>query len=165
MKVEIYMRSQILVFVLALLVPLSGCTGPGGLVGCGEGYSEMHNGDYVETLLSVDTNGKLTVKFESGDSPGFLESSEKYQTDPNVYVTLYVIHEGGTETSVAFRQSGWENFGDGAEGSSWNSLLTFNSPDGFCNDGCEKLRLGTNTEYGQLYYDGTCESSPWIDIQ
>ena len=70
------MRSQILVFVLALLVPLSGCTGPGGLVGCGEGYSEMHNGDYVETLLSVDTNGKLTVKFESGDSPGFLEEAE-----------------------------------------------------------------------------------------
>ena len=159
------MRSQILVFVLALLVPLSGCTGPGGLVGCGEGYSEMHNGDYVETLLSVDTNGKLTVKFESGDSPGFLESSEKYQTDPNVYVTLYVMHEDGTETSVAFRQSGWENFGDGAEGSSWSSLLTFNSPDGFCDDGCEKLRLGTNTEYGQLYYDGTCDSSPWIDIQ
>ena len=163
--VKIHMRSQILVFVLALLIPLSGCTGPGSLVGCGEGYSEMHNGDYVETLLSVDTNGKLTVKFESGDSPGFLESSEKYQTDPNVYVTLYVMHEDGTETSVAFRQSGWENFGDGAEGSSWNSLLTFNSPDGFCDDGCEKLRLGTNTEYGQLYYDGTCESSPWIDIQ
>ena len=165
MKVEIYMRSQILVFVLALLVPLSGCTGPNGLVGCGEGYSEMHNGDYVETLLSVNTNGKLTVKFESGDSPGFLEESEKYQTDPDIYVTLYVLYEDGTETSVAFRQSEWDNFGDGAEGSSWNSLLTFNSPDGFCDDGCEKVRLGTNTEYGQLYYDGTCESSPWIDIQ
>ena len=159
------MRSQMLVFVLALLVPLSGCTGPSGLVGCGEGYSEMHNGDYVETLLSVDTNGKLTVKFESGDYPGFLEESEKYQTDPDIYVTLYVMYEDGTETSASFRQSEWDNFGDGAEGSSWNSLLTFNSPDGFCDDGCEKVRLGTSTEYGLLYYDGTCDASPWIDIQ
>ena len=165
MMVKIHMRSQMLILFLALLVPLSGCTGTGALVGCGDGYSEMHNGDYVETLLSVDTNGKLTVQFESGDYPGFLEESEKYQTDPDIYVTLYVLYEDGTETSASFRQSEWDNFGDGAEGSSWNSLLTFNSPDGFCDDGCEKVRLGTSTEYGQLYYDGTCESSPWIDIQ
>ncbi|MDP6199600.1 MAG: hypothetical protein QF531_02415 [Candidatus Poseidonia sp.] len=154
-----------LILFLALLVPLSGCTGTGALVGCGDGYSEMHNGDYVETLLSVDTNGKLTVQFESGDYPGFLEESEKYQTDPDIYVTLYVLYEDGTETSASFRQSEWDNFGDGAEGSSWNSLLTFNSPDGFCDDGCEKVKLGTSTEFGALYYAGTCDASPWIDIE
>jgi hypothetical protein len=165
MMVKIHMRSQMLILFLALLVPLSGCTGTGALVGCGEGYSEMHNGDYVETLLSVDTNGKLTVQFESGDYPGFLEESEKYQTDPDIYVTLYVLYEDGTETSASFRQSEWDNFGDGAEGSSWNSLLTFNSPDGFCDDGCEKVKLGTSTEFGALYYAGTCDASPWIDIE
>jgi hypothetical protein len=158
-------RTCLLTVLLTLLVPLSGCTGLSGVTGCGEGYSEMHNGDYVESLLSVDVNGKLTVKFESGDSPGFLEASEEYQTDPNIYVTLYVGFDDGTETSVAFRQSGWDNFGDEAGGSSWSSLLTYNSPDGFCDDGCRRVKLGTNMEYGLLYYDGTCDASPWIDIE
>jgi hypothetical protein len=159
------LRTHVLTVLLAVLVPLSGCTGLSGIAGCGEGYSEMHNGDYVESLISVDASGKLTVKFESGDSPGFLETSEEYQTDPNIYVTLYVSFDDGSETSVGFRQSGWENFGDGAEGSSWDSMLTYNSPDGFCDDGCQRVKLGTNMEYGQLYYDGTCDASPWIDIE
>ena len=158
------LRTHVLTFLLAVLFPLSGCTGLSGVAGCGEGYSEMHNGDYVESLISVDTNGKLTVKFESGNSPGFLEESEEYQTDPNIYVTLYVHFDDGSETSVAFRQSGWDNYGDGAGGSSWNSMLTYNSPDGFCDDGCKRVKLGTNMEYGQLYYNGTCDSSPWIDV-
>ena len=66
-------RFHITVVLLALLVPLSGCIGITGVVGCGEGYSEMHGGDYVESQISVDANGKLTAKFTSGDYPGFLE--------------------------------------------------------------------------------------------
>ena len=158
------LRFNILVMVLALLVPLSGCTGMSGVTGCGEGYSEMHGGDYVETMTSVDANGKLTVQFESGDSPGFLEESEEYQTDPNIYVTLYVEFDDGSETSVAFRQSDWDNYGDGADGSSWGTFLTYNSPDGFCDDGCTRVKLGTSMEFGLLYYDGTCDASPWIDL-
>ncbi len=155
-------RLNILVVLLALLVPLSGCLQ--STLGCGEGYSEMHNGDYVESLTSVDANGKLTAEFESGDSPGFLEESETYQTSAEIYVTLYVMFDDGSESQIAFRQDGWDNHGDGAGGSSWYALLTFNSPDGFCDDGCKRVRLGTSMEYGLLYYDGTCDASPWIDI-
>ena len=158
------MRSVMTVALLVVLVPLSGCTGLGDLAGCGEGYEEMHSGDYVESLISIDINGTLTVEFESGDNPGFLEESEAYQTNPDIYVTLYVLFDDQTETSIAFRQSGWDNYGDGAGGSSWGSTLTFNSPSGFCSDGCARVKLGTSMEYGLLYYDGTCNASPWLNI-
>ena len=157
-------RFHITVVLLALLVPLSGCTGISGVGGCGEGYSEMHGGDYVESQISVDANGKLTAKFTSGDYPGFLEESEEYQTDPEIYVTLYVSFDDETQTSVSFQQDGWDNFGDGAGGSAWNVMLTFNSPDGFCHDGCKQVKLGTSMEFGLLYYDGTCNASPWLDV-
>ena len=157
-------RFHITVVLLALLVPLSGCTGISGVGGCGEGYSEMHGGDYVESQISVDANGKLTAKFTSGDYPGFLEESEEYQTDPEIYVTLYVSFDDETQTSVSFQQDGWDNFGDGAGGSAWNFLLTFNSPDGFCHDGCKQVKLGTSMEFGLLYYNGTCNASPWLDV-
>ena len=145
-------RFHITVVLLALLVPLSGCTGISGVGGCGEGYSEMHGGDYVESQISVDANGKLTAKFTSGDYPGFLEESEEYQTDPEIYVTLYVSFDDETQTSVSFQQDGWDNFGDGAGGSAWNFMLTFNSPDGFCHDGCKQVKLGTSMEFGCLLY-------------
>ena len=156
------LRFNILVVVMAVLVSFAGCLQ--SAVGCGEGYSEMHGGDYVESTISVDANGKLTAKFTSGDYPGFLEESEEYQTDPNIYVTLYVLFDDETQSSISFQRDGWDNYGDGAGGSSWNSLLTFNSPDGFCDDGCKRVKLGTNMEFGQLYYNGTCDASPWIDI-
>jgi hypothetical protein len=158
----VLMRLRTLVALMVFSLPLTGCMQ--SLAGCEEGYSEMHAGDYVESAMAVDSNGKLTVQFESEDSPGFLEASEEYQTDPNIYVTLYVEFDDGSQTSVAFRQSGWDNFGDGAGGSSWGTHLTYNSPDGFCDGGCKRVKLGTNMEYGVLYYNGTCDSSPWIDI-
>ena len=108
-------RFNILVVLLVFLVPLSGCLQ--STLGCGEGYSEMHNADYVEYLISVDANGKLSAEFESGDSPGFLEESEAYQTSADVYATLHVMFDDGSESQIAFRQDGWDNTGDGAGGS------------------------------------------------
>jgi|GEM_PF-5075393 len=55
------MRSFLVVAVI-VLIPLTGCTGLDGLDGCGEGYAEMHNGDYVEALIDVDAQGVLTVQ-------------------------------------------------------------------------------------------------------
>jgi hypothetical protein len=151
--------------ILAVLIPLSGCTGLDGLGGCGEGYAEMHNGDYVEALIDVDAQGVLTVQFQAlGSGFGFLEESEEYQTDPDIYVSLSVEHSNGSTTQVGFNTNGWDNYGDAAGGSSWGSLVTFTSPEGFCDDGCERLNFSGSMEYGVIYYDGTCDSSPWLNI-
>jgi len=43
-------------------------------------------------------------------------------------------------------------------------VVTFTSPVGFCDDGCERLNFSGSMEYGVIYYDGTCDSSPWLNI-
>lgn len=145
---------------------LSGCTGISGLTGCGEAYEEMYGGyDYVYGTMAVDSQNKLTVTLElvSGGG-GWLEESEVHEADQELWVGLDVKFSDGTVEDIGFQHSNWENYGDGNDGSSWFTTLTFTSPDGFCQGGCEEVRFSAGYQDGSIYYDGTCETSPWVEV-
>ena len=155
-------------FAILVIAPfvLSGCTGITGIVGCGEAYEEMYGGyDYVYDTKTVDSQDQLTVTFElvSGGG-GWLEESEVHEANQDLWVGLDVKFSDGTVEEIAFRQADWENYGDGHDGSSWATTLTFTSPDGFCQGGCEEVRFSAGYQDGSIYYDGTCDNSPWIEV-
>ena len=151
---------------LLCAVLLTGCTGPSNLLGCGESYENMYGGDdYAFASKDVDQNNALnvTVKILNG-AAGWLEESEEKEVDAEVYVTLRIKNSAGEETVVGFQSSTWEINGDSENGSNWVTYLWYQSPDGFCDDGCEEVKFSAGFQDGFIYYDGTCESSPWVDI-
>ena len=151
---------------LLCAILLTGCTGPSNLFGCGEAYENMYGGDdYTFTSKEVDQNNALnvTVKILNG-AAGWLEGSDEKEVDAEVYVTLRVKNSAGDETVVDFQSSTWEINGDSEDGSNWVTYLWYQSPDGFCNDGCDKVNFVAGFQDGFIYYDGTCDTSPWIDV-
>ena len=71
-------RLQMMVAIVALVLPLSGCTGLTGMGGCGEGYEEMYGGyDYVYDTKVVDSQNNLTVILELvNGGGGWLEEGD-----------------------------------------------------------------------------------------
>ena len=159
-------KTKVLAILVITTFTLSGCTGLTGLTGCGEAYEEMYGGyDYVYDTKTVDSQDQLTVILElvSGGG-GWLEESEVHEANQDLWVGLDVKFSDGTVEEIAFRQADWENYGDGHDGSSWATTLTFTSPENFCQNGCEEVRFSASGQDGSIYYDGTCENSPWVDV-
>ena len=151
---------------LLCAILLTGCTGPSNLFGCGEAYENMYGGDdYTFTSKEVDQNNALnvTVKILNG-AAGWLEGSDEKEVDAEVYVTLRVKNSAGDETVVDFQSSTWEINGDSEDGSNWVTYLWYQSPDGFCDEGCDKVNFVAGFQDGFIYYDGTCDTSPWVDV-
>jgi len=44
------------------------------------------------------------------------------------------------------------------------TYLWYQSPDGFCDDGCEEVKFSAGFQDGSMYYNGTCDASPWVDV-
>ena len=159
-------KTNAFVFLSVLLFTIAGCTSSNN-INCGEGYEEMYGGhDYAFNSTSVDAQNSLQVKVEivNGGGGWWLEESDTYQESQTLWVDITVKFADETTEEIGFKRSNWNNFGDGSSGSSWNQILTFNSPDGFCDNGCEEVQFSGSFEFGQMYYDETCESSPWVDI-
>ena len=154
----------VVLFCVAVMIPLSGCTEI--IDGCGEGYHEMYGGyDYTYSNKNVDSDESLNVTIELLKAGGgWLEDSDEYQEGQSVWVTLYVKMNDGSEQSIGFNSNGWEVNGDSSNGSYWSTNLYYQSPTGFCDNGCEEVKFSAGVENGVIYYDGTCDSSPWIDI-
>lgn len=151
---------------MCVLFFLSGCLGLPSL-GCGEGYEEMHAGDYSIDSITLDaTTNQLSVvvKNEQGAS-GFIREVESLEQDQTIWITLYIQHDGQT-TSIRGEDTGhsWNVSGDSSNGDSWLSTVTFTSPDGFCDSGCEEIRFSAGYQDGVFYHDGTCDSSPWFTV-
>ncbi len=126
----------------------------------------MYGGDdYTFTSKEVDQNNALnvTVKILNG-AAGWLEESDEKEVDAEVYVTLRIKNSVGDETVVDFQSSTWEINGDSEDGSNWVTYLWYQSPDGFCDDGCDKVNFVAGFQDGFIYYDGTCDTSPWVDV-
>ena len=158
-------RQSLLLFCVAMMVPLSGCIGSSS-TWCGAGYDEMYGGyDYVYSNKDVASDNSINVTIgllKSGG--GWLEESEEYQESQSVWVTLTVKMSDGSEQDIGYNSNSWEVNGDSSDGIYWSTYLYYQSPVGFCDDGCEELKFSAGYENGVIYYDETCDSSPWIDI-
>jgi len=149
-----------------LMVALSGCTSMNNN-GCGEGYEEMYGGyDYAFDSTDINTQNALEVKMEivNGGGGWWLEESPANEANQDLWVSITVKFSDGTEENIQFKDANWDNFGDGNSGSSWSQILTFTSPNGYCDNGCEEVRFSAGTYDSIMYYNETCDSSPWIDI-
>ena len=88
------LRFTILVVLLALLAPLSGCLQ--STFGCGDAYNEMHMGDYVFQTLEVDSvTGVLTVVVSSDTSMGYVQNDDWENERYPAYATLTVEMSDG----------------------------------------------------------------------
>jgi hypothetical protein len=156
--------SMILICVVAM-IPLSGCIE--NLDGCGDGYSEMYGGyDYIYSTKDVNQNNSINVTIELlKQGGGWLEDIDEYPWESkSVWVTLSIKMTDGTVESISEGDTYWEISGDSSNGSYWSTNLYYQSPAGFCDNGCEQVSFSASVEGGSIYYDGTCDSSPWIDI-
>lgn len=158
------MRPYVGIFGIMLL--LSGCLGGGGVFGCGAGYDEMHGGDYDYQSIEVDSDGTLSVIVHNiHGSNGYFRNSDEDQEEQRLWVNLVVeMADGSTKSVKAASPGSWAVSGDSSNGSYWSSILTFTSPAGTCDDGCERVKVSIGLEDGVIYYDGTCDSSPWVDV-
>ena len=147
------------------MVPLSGCIGSSS-TWCGAGHDEMYGGyDYVYSNKDIASDNSINVTIgllKSGG--GWLEESEDYQESQSVWVTLTVKMSDGSEQDIGYNSNSWEVNGDSSGGIYWSTYLYYQSPAGFCDDGCEELKFSAGYENGVIYYDGTCDSSPWVNI-
>ena len=158
-------RVPLLLFCVTLMIPLSGCIGSGS-TWCGAGHDEMYGGyDYVYSNKDVASDNSINVTIgllKSGG--GWLEESEDYQESQSVWVTLTVKMSDGSEQDIGYNSNSWEVNGDSSDGIYWSTYLYYQSPAGFCDDGCEELKFSAGYENGVIYYDETCDSSPWINL-
>ena len=147
------------------MVPLSGCIGSSS-TWCGAGHDEMYGGyDYVYSNKDVASDNSINVTIgllKSGG--GWLEESEEYEESQSVWVTLTVKMSDGSEQDIGYNSNSWEVNGDSSDGIYWSTHLYYQSPAGFCDDGCDELKFSAGYENGVIYYDGTCDSSPWVNI-
>ena len=153
---------------LILTMPLVGCisNSSSGNVDCGESYSEMYGGyDYSYLTKDIDSANSLniTVQLINGGG-GWLEESQQHESDQEIAVSLKVKFSDNSEISIGFQSTTWEVNGDEYDGSYWSELLYYQSPDGFCDSGCDEIMFAAGYQDGVIYYDGTCEESPWISI-
>ncbi len=152
--------------LICVLFFLAGCLGSPS-IGCGEGYDEMHAGDYSIDSITLDatTNQLSVVVKNEGGASGFIREVESLEQEQTIWITLHIQHTGQT-TSIRGEDTGhsWVVDGDSSNGDSWVSTVTFTSPDGFCDLGCEEIRFSAGYYDGVFYHDGTCESSPWFAV-
>lgn len=153
-------------FMLTFLITLTGCTSPLSSSLCGEGYDQMYGGyDYVYESYSIDADNSLnvTVQLISGGG-GWLEESEQYEANKEIAVGLTIKFGDGSQQAVGFESTTWDVSGDDYDGSYWSNQLYFQSPSGFCDVGCEKMKFAGGQQDIVYYYDNTCDSSPWVEI-
>jgi hypothetical protein len=157
---------QRIVSLICILFFLSGCLGASS-VDCGEGYEEMHAGDYSIDSINIDaTTNQLNVVINNeGGASGFIREVEALEQSQTIWVTLHIQHNGIT-TNIGGEDTdhSWSVTGDSSSGDSWSSKLIFTSPDGFCDSGCDEIRFSAGQYDGVIYHDGTCESSPWFTV-
>ena len=157
---------QRIVSLIIVFFFLPGCLGD-SLLGCGEGYDEMHAGDYSIDSINIDaTTNQLNVVIKNeGGASGFIREVEALEQSQTIWVTLEILHNGIT-TSIGGEDTehSWSVTGNSDSGDSWSTLLTFTSPDGFCDSGCEEIRFSAGHYDGIMYHNGTCDSSPWFEI-
>ena len=156
----------LIVFLLTFLIPMAGCTSPLTSSLCGQGYEEMYGGyDYIYASTSIDTDNSLnvTVRLISGGG-GWLEDSDQHEENKEVYTGLTIKLGDGTEETVGHDSTTWVVNGDAYDGSYWSTKLYFQSPSGFCDDGCEEMKFSGQEQGTVYYYDNTCDSSPWVEI-
>ena len=155
-----------LAILMVVSFSLSGCLQ--STLGCGDAYNEMHMGDYVYQTLEVDSaTGVLTVVVSSDTWMGYVQNDAWDNERYPAYATLTVeMSDGSTSDAGPRIQNDWTVTAD--NGDVWSTTLTFESAAGFCDDGCERVKLSasayTDPNNSVLYYDGTCDASPWIDI-
>ena len=161
-------RLSLMLLCVAMMIPLSGCTE--SLVGCGDAYNEMHMGDYTYQTLSVDSStGVMTVVVVTDTYLGYVNNDD-WESDPPrnpAYATLTIeMSDGSTSDAGPRIQNDWTVTAD--NGDVWTYTLTFESASGFCDNGCERVKFDgsayTDPYSSIVYYDGTCDASPWIDI-
>jgi len=154
------------VIMLTILFAFSGCLSGNNILGCGEGYEEMYGGyDYIYSTNNVDTDNSLNVTIELlNGGGGWLEESQQYEEDQTHAVTLYVKMDDGSEQTIAYNSNSWDVNGDSNDGIYWSTNLYYQSPAGFCDNGCDQLKFSAGYQDGVIYYDETCDSSPWIDL-
>ena len=157
-------RLSFMLLCVAMMIPLSGCTQ--SLVGCGAGYDEMYGGyDYIYSTKDVASDNSLNVTVKLLKSGGgWLEDSEQNEESQSIWVTLTIKMDDGSEVKVGYNSNTWEVNGDSWDEMFWSTNLYYQSPVGFCDDGCDRVTFSASVENGAIYYDGTCDTSPWIDI-
>ena len=158
-------RQSLLLFCVAMMIPLSGCIGSSS-TRCGAGHDEMYGGsDYVYSNKDVASDNSINVTIKLLKSGGgWLEESEEYQESQSVWVTLTVKMSDGSEQDIGYNSNSWEVNGDWSDGIYWWTYLYYQSPAGFCDNGCDELKFIAGYQGGVVYYNETCDSSPWIDI-
>lgn len=159
-------RIGFMLLCVSMMIPLSGCTE--SLVGCGDAYNEMHMGDYTYQTLNVDSaTGVLTVVVVTDTHMGYVNNDDWEDGRYPAYAVLTIeMSDGSTSEAGPRIQNDWTVTAD--NGDVWANTLTFESASGFCDDGCERVKFAgdayTDPHSSIVYYDGTCDSSPWIDI-
>ena len=152
--------------LICVLFFLAGCLGVPSS-GCGEGYEEMYAGDYSIDSITLDaTKNQLSVVVKNEeDASGFIREVESLEQEQTIWITLHIQHNGLT-TSIRGEDTdhSWTVTGDSSSGDFWSSTVTFTSPDGFCDSGCEEIRFSAGQYFGVFYHNGTCESSPWFEV-
>jgi hypothetical protein len=157
-------KSSLLIIFVIVFVPLTGCTQPLG--GCGVGYDEMYGGydyEFSKMEISSDNSLNVTVKLQKSGG-GWIEDSDEFEEHQTIWVSLHIKMSNGDVVQIQPNHQTWEVNGDAWNQSYWGTNLYFSSPIGFCDYGCEELQFSAGDEYGVIYYDGTCESSPWIEL-
>ncbi len=159
---------SVLFSFLIMSMPLVGCISNSSSVtgNCGESYQEMYGGyDYTYVTKDIDSANSLniTVQLINGGG-GWLEESQQHESDQEIAVSLKVRFSDNSEISVGFQSTTWEVNGDEYEGSYWAEFLYYQSPDGLCDSDCDEIMFSAGYQDGMIYYDGTCEESPWIPI-
>jgi hypothetical protein len=157
-------RITIVLLCVAAMIPISGCTE--SLGGCGAGYDEMYGGydyNFSKIQIASDNSLNVTVHLLNGGG-GWFENSDEFEEEQTIWVSLDIKMGDGTEKEINPQSQGWLVNGNAGNGSYWGTNLYFSSPAGFCDVGCEEIRFSAGDEFGFVYYDGTCDTSPWIDI-
>ncbi|MCH2641217.1 MAG: hypothetical protein MKZ55_01930 [Candidatus Thalassarchaeum sp.] len=157
-------KPSLLLVITAVMASLSGCTQ--SLGGCGVGYEEMYGGydyEFSNHDIANDNSLNVTVRLQNGGG-GWIEDSDEFEEHQTIWVTLNIKLSNGNEVQIKPNHQTWEVNGDAWNESYWGTNLYFSSPAGFCDNGCEQIRFSAGDEFGFIYYDGTCDSSPWIDI-
>ena len=157
-------RTMFLLLCVSAMIPLSGCTESMG--GCGVGYDEMYGGydyNYSKIEIASDNSLNVTVRLLNGGG-GWFESSDEFEEGQTIWVTLHLKMSNGDEVEIQANNQNWHVNGDSGNQSYWGTNLYYSSPVGFCDAGCEEIRFSAGDEFGFVYYDGTCDTSPWINI-
>jgi hypothetical protein len=157
-------RISFFLLCVAAMIPLSGCTE--SLGGCGVGYDEMYGGydyDFSTIQIASDNSLNVTVHLLNGGG-GWFEDSEEFQEVQTIWVSLDIKISDGSIKEINPQSQGWIINGNAGNGSYWGGNLYFTSPVGFCDVGCEEIQFTAGDEFGFIYYDGTCDTSPWVEI-